>query len=425
MRDLEDEIIYNRQLIASDVQRDYGSCREVLIVAGTDSARINTASRHYPSLAQFRSLYGSKDSHIKRCLGRLESTHAGSPRDFLPYFHLRAWDRPEIPADQRSGPFIRYVYEPLVQTFARETPQSAFYARLGSLFLPVTTIQGLEAKLPTAAPIDSLRFGRDIAALIVVPLSPEAVLQHAEFLIDFHFFYMLLDPFDSGLPISEEKLFAFREPVRDTGKDALRQTRNLLDIAIAQQTLLAGDAALPAMYDLFARQTDSASVEDRRRFKVMTDMLAANALLADNFVKYALWRDVKKNSNAMTYHVALGSDDPLMLSRATSLPWKFHFSADTVKERVGNNRETIKQAKGWSVKFGERYYELPTANALEDGKLQLPTALPRLLAVRDRVIDEIVTYEMMTVPSQTRRRAFNQVVLNTMGRVDKPIVPLR
>jgi len=145
----------------------------------------------------------------------------------------------------------------------------------------------------------------------------------------------------------------------------LFEALNLVDIAIAQQVLLSGDVLPTFMYDVTQRQIPSSpSVAGRTLFQAIQQAISVNAVLARNYVLYSLRREITSTANILAYAVALKYTTPDLLKRITRYSWDFHWnSQEMIAEGV------TQQPKGWSVVINNKYYTLPNAEELSDGKL--------------------------------------------------------
>jgi len=103
--------------------------------------------------------------------------------------------------------------------------------------------------------------------------------------------------------------------------------------------------------------------------------------------------------NFLTYDAALSSSEEQMLRGCVSKTWKLRFSNKEEKNANGS----LKTPKGWSVDFGGTLYPLPQAEVLMDGKLAYSDDLYELLGWRQRLLQEISTYDVYgAVPSESR-----------------------
>lgn len=425
LEEVRNDVLYNRRLVMARVAEQYGQCRTIEYFPGTDKPRIDTERRRYPTVRAFASFYLDRSVPINDCLHKLASTVADGNGDFLTYFHLRAYENP-TPTDRASqdpgrvqpaqtARFIASVFQPsldLLRVVQSESGTSGSQRlTVASLFVPSQTVEALDRKATGLAPVDTLRFGRDTEALLSSLLSPRAVETHARFVSNYHVYYMLLDPI-AGRPYTSAQLFSPDHVLRRTGYEALRQTRNLLDVAIAQQNLLTGDALLPGLLRLFDRQGQNPTQQERLAWDQAQQLLARNVVLAENFVLYAMRHEVIGDGDALLYHVALGSRNDGLLRRVVTRPWPFRYrpAGDTVGTPGG-----ALQPQGWSAEFAGTFVPLPNIQQLAEGRLKTTADLYGLLLARDRVIDEMASYEVLADISGEDATRFNGLILSTLG----------
>lgn len=221
---------------------------------------------------------------------------------------------------------------------------------------------------------------RDERLKLLLPtlLSPERVILHSGILTDFHFYYLLLDT--DNKPIKKE-LFQSGAWKRLTGRYNLLDASRLVDIATMQQSLYAGDILLPDLYSLFARGA-ARSKRDEAVWSIAERCLGQNPLLARNLVMYGFVQEIKKEKAQVAYHAALQSRDEALLRTLTKGPWRF---ACEGSDSPGS----------WNALFGSLKVALPSMSELMSEELYLAPEVPRLMTQRQRIAEEIVSYDFL------------------------------
>jgi hypothetical protein len=188
----------------------------------------------------------------------------------------------------------------------------------------------------------------------------------------------------------------------------------VLDVVIAQQSLLAGDLVLASLYDDLvdvavkklwsapqpqakdcpagAAELKAACERYARALQVLFGGVEAGATLRENFSRYVVARAVAERAEAgfakpgrLTYAVALaGADTSAGLKAALGDQWPF---------------ERVDGAGGyWAISLASPSGDaplrlrLPAAEAFDRHPLVIPPALQGLVALRDRLADTLASY---------------------------------
>jgi hypothetical protein len=182
---------------------------------------------------------------------------------------------------------------------------------------------------------------------------------------------------------------------------------SITDIAIAQQTLVSGDSLLPVVAEGIQRYRNSKDANEQRTYEDILALLKSDSVLASNLIMYMLRSEVFNKCNFLTYDLALARTEPSALKHCTNDSWAFHYS-----DKEEKDGHVLKTPKGWSLDIGGTRLALPSSTSLSDGKLIYTDELYQLLGWRQRLLQEITTYEVYHSVPADRRPAVNHIILN-------------
>ncbi len=445
--EIQTDVLRNREVILDGVVGDVKFCREIVKDAVSDHFDPNTM-RFASIKLQQENFFNNREKY-NPCIDTLFKVMAGlgdSDAPFMAYnWFLKNYQgdsvlkgRNQIEAfnDQVWNPAWN-LYTSLVKTIDANT--------LIPLTNPVTTVSGILARRDAITKLKSSltypsRWTEELSAgaaplgkLLGSYYSPEAIQYYSAHALRFYPYLDLRSPNKQRLKTIDElkKTSATANKASDA-KTMLRVTASRLDLAIAQQSLLAGDALLPLMYDHFIKQercsvlnnpTELANVANEGAF---TKALEHNPTLARNFTMYAMRLEVTKTSGErenpfIPYHFAINSPTNLSASLYTVLANKNCFAFDRLENQIppvtdSNN----KPLSGWCWKLPGQCVPLPSAASLETGRLELRAELGPLGCLQSRALDEYLGYDFAsklsdqvkagTLSDQAKRR-FNLSML--------------
>lgn len=414
LHEVHGDVLYNRQLIRTEAALHYAQCRKIVFNDNDGTRFINTEKRSIPAYTVVERVYTDRRNALVDCIKQLDNIREAGNMFRRAIFAFETYkDTPE----SNVKPYLDTMYVPalaLVTATAITQDGNSVAERLTSLLSPVGTLEGLDGKLATLTVTNPPRLILPLSTLMQVPLAVDAVLQHDEYVTDVHYYYLLLSPEDVLRPHAE----LYRaSSLRMSGRDRLIEALALTDVAIAQQTMLSGDALLPVLYQAITQLANASTATDQFLHQQAVSAIEHNAILAKNFVLYAMRRDVRSASNILAYNVALQGTDIPMLQSVTSTRWQFAHHAAAVMD--GNR---IKIPAGWSVAIGNADIALPTADQLLEGRLTTHDEVGALLAQRRRILDELTSYDVYTTAPANLRSRVNSVILQQFLRGDKPVM---
>lgn len=400
LEDVHRDILYDRSIMTNYVSRSYLSCcRMINDDCGflTSTPLIDTEVNLFPSHDSLVILCEkwNQDDDVAKCFDIMGDVMKDDGSFDNPIFNLES--NSSFEDHKGITTFIDSIHHPSINYLISDTLTLNLNQRLTSLFVPVTTITGLDQKLSNIEhnKIDvSGRYNpNSFITNLSSPLWYEAVTRHLSTVTNIHYYRMVIDRKEAR-PRTLEKLTS--DNVNLTGYDDLRRGLALVDYAIAQQNMYAGDVLLPVLLGGWC-VNDSVTVKRRDR---IGSLINHNSLLAGNFVIYALVHELKGRALS-TYSMAFDSRDTTLMNICLKGNWAVNWS-DSVRT-VG----TTRIPRGWSIILGEFAYELPNAETLEKGRLSYSQNLETLLKLKGRILDEIDTYEVYNGMSAEERKAFN------------------
>lgn len=441
---IQKQIIVLNNTLLNLATRDFSACTTLVTPYNINNPVIDTNTKLYPSESTLADLYLNFRSSFSECFGHFSHTvqfnpSSGRPQFDPTFFPMTAYrGQSSIPRDEQAhldqvNGYIEHVYSKalILLSETRIGPLSKDQ-RISSLFVPVSSAQGLDSKLKSTLQIANARdFNTDqLLDLVATPLSVPEVLAHARAAANIHVYYLFLDAADRPRPW---RGLISATDIRTTGKSVLNDARLLLDVALAQQILISGDTLLPLISDVLqnwtaplanaetlgcyvssaeqlpqdckdkfsSRQQELilAGVKEATRKEIYDDtldLLQSDDILAQNYIRYRLRMDVLAHGSFLSYAVALQQKDDTMLRSVAGPAWTFQLGHD------GNT---------WTIPIGSAKVPLPSPQDMSNGTFLLPSAVQDLLTARDRVVDELATYAPLSTATGDQLRKINSVLL--------------
>lgn len=241
------------------------------------------------------------------------------------------------------------------------------------LSIPSATVENLNHKIENPITNDEFRYNssafKDFGELMHEKLHVDAVTQYVEMLIDIHVYEVLFN--NDGELIDYETLLQGNQNSPVSALTKLQKARHLIDVAIAQQNLLAGEILLPVIDNLMASDSVELNKEAGLAFQ-------NNEILRKNYLMFKMRNQVQINGNYLSYQEAYHSSNVYKIKSITDETWDFFRKADK-----------------WYVRLFSNDVEIPTADMLYEGRLMHYPDLYRLLDVRAQLINEINTYSVL------------------------------
>jgi hypothetical protein len=168
------------------------------------------------------------------------------------------------------------------------------------------------------------------------------------------------------------------------GRAALQKALLLVDLALAQQSMLSGDALLYPL-DEAVRGADSG------RRKKGIEVLKAHPLIARNYALFVLKRGAPLLAGNVAYRIAFDSQDRSYMSGIAS-GYEYVHEQDAKGIQCAGGFDIV--PRGWSMKLDEcLYIPLPRPEKFQAALLEFTTPFVQLISVRKRLVEALVGYD--------------------------------
>jgi hypothetical protein len=215
-------------------------------------------------------------------------------------------------------------------------------------------------------------------------IAPEASERHGYVVRNIGFLQSLTDA-NRNL-ISWEKFTKNNPPKHRNAKYEIENAIRLNNVAIAQQSILAGEILLPIIFnEVYNYQSGSG---DTTKFKVCESLLIQNGLLATNFTNYFVGTHLQKaGQTELQYGYAYNSKDSLTMSKVIKSVFPFTYI------KSGDARLNSRQLKeGWYIVIGKSLYQLPDPTQINKTPLIQSQYLSGLLYNREKLLQQLFSY---------------------------------
>lgn len=314
-------------------------------------------------------------------------------------FHSRGASQ----SDDEVSEYLLKIYKPTVDLMNLVTEPEDVDSILNSLFLPMNRWKNIllkpQLELQYVQKSEGLQAwpslrNRPLEAFRLL-IAPQKLQEIALMVNEVVPYFPLLADF-SNRPhlrsLQDLKTTANNNLVREQeALEMLQKVLGLLDIAMAQQSLLSGDILIPYLSPRFIealhRLQDPAPLDTSHLLilKTMKPVLENNPLFSRNFMTYYLSQELKKMSapRSTAYSLAYAQEDPTHLKTYLDLPIR-------KIERIGGE---------WMVHLGSEKFEvavaLPKPKDLEDThwEFQRSPEIEPLLRAREIIVDQILNFD--------------------------------
>jgi hypothetical protein len=307
-------------------------------------------------------------------------------------YDLRHW---KGDPDSQTDNFIKNVSKPM-RTFQEQwvlaTNPSVYAKAYG---MPVTDIRALRHKR------DSL-FGSNppvydtflsdkptptILELLGVSLSPQTIDRHVRYLIFAHPFFEMRE----ALEYADPKQLLSLGMTSIEGRELLLSALALVEVAVAQQNMLAGDVALLDMTRIWREGTkprepnesDPVFAKRTRAWEDLKKLLAANGTLERNLILTMVSEAIRAtgrtfSGNALIYGMAYNMDGDPSYLRALLAESEFRL----VWRKPAEGKKPLPdfvhpdQSTGWHVQVDDLVLPLPTPTELSEGRFRRLASQP-------------------------------------------------
>lgn len=253
-----------------------------------------------------------------------------------------------------------------------------------SLFFPSTSIDELNKKINADSILLPSNFYPVKPEIFSNIIKPEVSERHGRVVRNISFLI--------GLTGSNRELISWNNFTSETPPDhrnAIYELENALrlnNVAIAQQSILAGEILLPILFN--ETYSYKAGNGDTAKYRLCASLLDQNELLAANYANYFVGTYLQKtNRSSIQYGFAFNSKDSLTMNKLvkSSFPITYIDSADI---RLSSK----KLNKGWYMTIGKWIYPLPNPVQVNKTPLLQSQYLGPLLFNREKLLQQLFSY---------------------------------
>lgn len=404
LAEIHHDILVNRRLIVEIMNEDIDA-GELFLLDRYHEEDFDPQSRMFVSYEAMQSFFESNVDNFQRGVKALEDVRTIRGKVDSRLLLETYKNKPQKNAEDGEvtstniGDFINKVYIP---TFSLTQLAGDKSEILGKLLTPVREVEHVVSKMKFHMKEDhDERLLHFVATNLDKPLSTDAVLKIFEFLIESQVYMQLVDHMGSpdGLMSPEEAQTQRR--MRTRGRSRLREAMHIVDLAIAQQSLLAGEPFYPVIAE---KISEAAAVDDAKghdlAYSLVSEALSRNGLLRRNFIMHFAHQAtyVDQNDGSILYASALKYEETSdALQRYFGKDFDFEYSQkdqekglcpwSLVLPKYRNGKKTEKD--------GVIKLRLPTSDELMAGKMEYQNDMSELLGLRDRMVDAMLSYDMI------------------------------
>jgi hypothetical protein len=394
--ELQHNVLTNREVLFELLKRDLHVSKVASFVEIEKKKK--TYAEKVAWFNNFSELYSRADNGLA---ANLPVGH--SPPEISSYFKVKLSTNQEVQA------YLEKAVVPLFDLFLKRALADEYDSAVSRLLEFSFTVRDLDRKLATKPllPVKSRRISQEHLRDL---LFAQFIHDYANDVTLFCPYIFLVDK-----PTRPTRLLSAKEVQAQAKKDAvdfdtkrenkavpyLQDPLFLVNVAIAQRTLLSGDALLPVLYEQILANT----IEDKT-----IDLLTRHPILARNLATYFLVKRVQANGgNTFSYSFAFNSKDKDYLSALTRHE-KTYFQF--ARSKVGLVEDgKLAERESWCLRLRQLLIPLPVPNDFDVGQLIPVDEMIDLYQLRHRLIDEIASYDLPVHLSQTERAALTELAL--------------
>lgn len=300
------------------------------------------------------------------------------------------------------------VYEPLCGFVLAYLPQ-VWTKEVTSFFsmflLPAKSVSDLVPDPPIENAGDPFLLETSMENHMTLPLSPLSIHRCVNYLLQlFPYMEWTTEP-------NSDHLFSISELVerRDRRIEVtiLRKALMIIEIAIAQQAILAGHMLLPLFERCYAQPINDGPDTGERTNMISSiqSLMMVNPLLRRNWVLYKFYKDInEKQISLAAYHIACKSQtDDSLWKTFFSFPWEWSFRTTEDGKR-----------KWWHVQFGDKYEPVPTHQELSNGIFEYGDEMTMLLQLRSNMVGVLANYDFCFKLDNSMRETYTAALLHSV-----------
>jgi hypothetical protein len=311
------------------------------------------------------------------------------------------------------------------------TTREQLPAYVRSFALPLTDIRALEAKRRELFGADPPQHATALVGLeegemrrrLGTALSAQVIERHAEFLAFAHPFFEMGEALSHPTP---ERLVAL-DTTSIEGSELLKTTIDLVEVAIAQQVMLTGDAALPELDRIWREgapekrqdEDDSAYGARAAPWSKLQKVMQDNIPLRRNLILAAVRRSVLENGGALVYGAgyAIQGDESYLRKVLHNPQFQLRWRPPRQGEAPRPDHGDLGRSTGWHIAVGDTAYPLLTPDELASGALIYTPDLRRLQDLRNKLHAELDGYRVPAALSASAQAVLRQTIWRVAGQL--------
>ena len=362
--------------------------------------KIDYKTKRYPSYKQLDSLVTNfRTTKLSNCMNFLSSYTIGSNgKSVNSFYYMQTYDT--TPDNERlikhNIRMFKIASELCFNGDSSITPEQ----KMLSLYFPASNFQELNNKLMRGdLTSKSSYLPRDPEVMQNI-VSPEACQTLAEVMCDLHYLFNVTDSDNKLIPLSAiQPGYTYRT----TGYSFLQEALKMVNLTIAQQSLLSGDILL----ETISRRIDAGKIQGEF-LPLLSELLNGNNQLTQNFITYSIKRKALKKGSISQYKLAYELGDSTVMKHLLALPFDPTFIP---KDTKYEGRPLV---KGWYMRVDKSLHKLPEPNLEVEAVLSYDPILTTLLTLRQDILNEMASYETYMDADDITRQSINYGLLRQL-----------
>lgn len=322
-----------------------------------------------------------------RCFtGILEVTEIRDQAD--PMYHLKTYSDAKSVTflNLNAKDFIQTVYEPTLSLMKVQGRIDLERAEL--LMVPAHTLHDLDAKLErpntwARYKLTDYLSSDEREALMSTALHHRPLINDSKLVLKLYRYFDV--PTGGIFPAQSELLAKYGTVSFWEGQTLLSNLRNLINIAIAQQSILSGDVLLHEVNKCM--QAQATCSEEYK--KGLWSLLDKNPIFRTNYSRFVIHQVLKSDNltNLSRYQAAFTSSDPTFMIGIFPKGWTFSLTEANADPQIAKYR--------WTVNVMGYKMLLPTPEEMTKGELIFTPDIIELSETRENIDAALFDYEFM------------------------------
>ncbi len=371
---IHEDVLYNRVILAEIGRQGLDDGRNFL-KSRSDEGH-NYAGGDFPSYKEQRGHFNSFAlTKFWPCWSEMERVFRIEDRVHT-NIQMASNDKPQRVNATKN--FREKLLKPAIDLLLAGYHGNKLNTSLLGLISPYRMVTALEEKLEDLADINpSTQPGLNkVAKFLETPVDPDIVLEYGRAALEMHdYFPLMRSRADEETQL--KTLFELKqegETKNSRGEELLKDYRKWVALALAQQSLIAGDGIIPLAYSQIKKKHSGG---DAPLYDKVMNALEHNLILRQNLAIYTMQRELPKtDNNTLSYRFVYESG-----FKPSNL-----FSTDQWKLEVNNQT--------WALRLSDQVLiDLPHPTALERGVMRHTPDTPQLMAMIRSVAEALMEYD--------------------------------